>query len=83
MRVHDRRQLLKSLLASLLGAPLAGRAAAAPGAAAPLDGRFFLVNGWVLTGRDLAALDPGRAGGAVEILGGAGKTTGARGAGDA
>jgi len=48
-----RRGVLKGLLGLLLAAPAGlGRRAAA---AAPGDG-FRLVNGWILTGRDVAAL---------------------------
>jgi hypothetical protein len=57
----DRRTVL-ALIASLGGLPFAGPAAAfvAPAAPAPeirRYGRFFIVNGWVLTADDLERLD--------------------------
>jgi hypothetical protein len=52
----DRRSVL-ALMASLLGLPLAGPAAAlAPAGTGPEIrrwGRHYIVNGWVLTARDL------------------------------
>ena len=59
--MKDRRDALKMLTAWALALPLAARFA--PAAAAPLPGRSpgpgrrgFIVNGWVLTRADLAAL---------------------------
>ena len=60
--MKDRRDALKMLTAWALALPLAARFA--PAAAAPLPGAvagagtegFFIVNGWVLTRADLAAL---------------------------
>jgi hypothetical protein len=53
----SRRSVL-ALMASLLGLPLAGPAAAfvAPGPEIRRYGRHYIVNGWVLTARDLAML---------------------------
>jgi hypothetical protein len=50
----DRRSVL-ALMASLLGLPLAGPAAAfvAPAPEIRRFGRHYIVNGWVLTARDL------------------------------
>jgi hypothetical protein len=54
--MRGRRDILKGLLALLLLPAGLGRPAAAfPGAASPGAG-FRLVNGWVLTDRDVAAL---------------------------
>jgi hypothetical protein len=52
--VPSRRSVL-ALMASLLGLPLAGPAAAfvAPGPEIRRYGRHYIVNGWVLTARDL------------------------------
>ena len=53
----SRRSFL-ALMASLLGLPLAGPAAAfvAPGPEIRRYGRHYIVNGWVLTARDLELL---------------------------
>ena len=53
----SRRSFL-ALMASLLGLSLAGRAAALvmPGPEIRRYGRFYIVNGWVLTARDLKLL---------------------------
>ena len=57
----SRRSVL-ALMASLLGLPLAGPAAAfaapAPGISPEIRrfGRHYIVNGWVLTARDLELL---------------------------
>lgn len=55
----DRRSVL-ALMTSLLGLPLAGPAAAfvapAPGPVVRRFGRHYIVNGWVLTARDLDLL---------------------------
>lgn len=57
----DRRSVL-ALMAAALGLPLAGPATAfveaAPGAGPEIRrfGRHYLVNGWVLTARDLETL---------------------------
>ncbi len=53
----SRRSVL-ALMASLLGLPLAGPVAAfvAPGPEVRRCGRHFIVNGWVLTARDLERL---------------------------
>ena len=50
--MHGRRRFLKGLFAflALPGLRRGGAEAAAPGG-------FHLVNGWILTGRDVAALD--------------------------
>jgi hypothetical protein len=53
------RRAVLALMASLAGLPLAGPAAAfvaAPGPEVRRYGRFFLVNGWVLTAADLERL---------------------------
>jgi hypothetical protein len=49
------RRAFLALMASALGLPLAGPAAAfvAPGPEIRRYGRHFIVNGWVLTARDL------------------------------
>ncbi len=54
----SRRSVLATLLASTLGLPLAGPAAAlvAGGPEVRRYGRFFIVNGWVLTAADLELL---------------------------
>lgn len=58
----SRRALLASLVATTVAPALAGPAAAfAPAFPGPLPeirpwGKFFIVNGWVLTARDLEAL---------------------------
>jgi len=62
---HSRRSML-ALMTTLLGLPLAGPAAAlvAPGPELPSafhpeirrHGRHYVVNGWVLTARDLELL---------------------------
>jgi hypothetical protein len=55
----SRRSVLASLLASTLGLPLAGPAAALVGGGGPeirRYGRFVIVNGWVLTAADLELL---------------------------
>lgn len=52
---HRRRGVLKGLLGLVLAPAGPGRAADAIGAAAA-PGGFRLVNGWILTGRDVAAL---------------------------
>jgi hypothetical protein len=52
----SRRSVLASLMASTLGLPLAGPATAFVGSDVPQIrryGRFFIVNGWVLTAADL------------------------------
>jgi hypothetical protein len=56
----DRRSVL-ALMASVLGLPLAGPTAAlvAPGPEIRRVGRHFIVNGWVLTARDLNLLGLG------------------------
>lgn len=64
----NRRRMLTSLLAGALLPPLGALEAVAgqPFAAEPglrrkavaLGDGFFLVNGWILTGRDLDMLDP-------------------------
>lgn len=57
----SRRSVL-ALMTSLLGLPLAGPVAALVAPAAGVDpavrrfGRHYLVNGWVLTARDLETL---------------------------
>jgi hypothetical protein len=53
----SRRSFL-ALMASALGLPLAGPAAAfvAPGPAIRRCGRHYIVDGWVLTARDLELL---------------------------
>jgi hypothetical protein len=53
----SRRSFL-ALMASALGLPFAGSAAAfvAPGPVIRRYGRHYLVNGWVLTARDLELL---------------------------
>jgi hypothetical protein len=54
-----RRSVLASLMASALALPLAGgRAAAFAPAGPPLRryGEFYIVNGWVLTARDLEVI---------------------------
>jgi hypothetical protein len=43
-------------MVSLLGLPLAGPAFAAPGPEIRRVGRHYIVNGWVLTARDLELL---------------------------
>jgi hypothetical protein len=54
------RRAVLATLAALTGLPLAGRAAAfvapLPGPEVRRYGRFFLVNGWVLTAADLERL---------------------------
>ncbi len=67
--MRDRRRLLKSLLAGFVLPPLtalgagsgpprlAGPALAGTAALSGTDGAFFVVDGWILTGRDLAGLD--------------------------
>ena len=54
----SRRSFL-TLMASLFGLPLAGPAAAfaAPGPEVRRYGRHYIVNGWILTARDLELLD--------------------------
>jgi hypothetical protein len=56
--MRGRRDILKGLLALLLLPAGLGRrpAAASPAAAAAPGAGFRLVNGWVLTDRDVAAL---------------------------
>jgi hypothetical protein len=55
----SRRSVL-ALMASFLGLPLAGPAFAAPGPGIDPEirryGRHYIVNGWVLTARDLELL---------------------------
>jgi hypothetical protein len=54
------RRAVLALMAALTGLPLAGPAAAvvAPDSGPPVRryGRFFIVNGWVLTAADLERL---------------------------
>lgn len=53
----SRRSVLATLAAAF-GLPLAGPARAfAPGPEVRRHGRFYIVNGWVLTARDLELLD--------------------------
>jgi hypothetical protein len=55
------RRAVLAMMTSLAGLPLAGPAAAlvapAPGPEIRRYGRFFIVNGWVLTAADLERLD--------------------------
>ena len=60
--MQNRRSFLTSAALVAAGLPLAGWAKAMPAAMAePLSvqrfGKFFLVNGWVLTAEDVAALE--------------------------
>jgi hypothetical protein len=54
-----RRRFLRSAALAALGLLLPGAAPAAAVPAGPPAGRFFLVDGWILTAEDVAALRPG------------------------